>query len=85
MDRKKVGNSYEYLIKWKEFKDPSWEKRADLVGDIKRLVDNFDKKLDKKEKEKTFHEKFEIIPEEKYEVEKLIDKRKVGRSIEYNG
>lgn len=47
LDRKEENGITLYLIKWKKLpkKQASWEARENIYEDIKRMVDNFDKKL----------------------------------------
>jgi hypothetical protein len=47
LERKLVGKSFQYLIKWKGIRGPTWEKRNELIEDIPQLIQRFDKKMDK--------------------------------------
>jgi hypothetical protein len=49
IDRRKIGKSFEYLIKWRNYnaKYNTWEKKAELVKEIPQLIQRFDKKLEK--------------------------------------
>jgi predicted RNA-binding protein with TRAM domain len=47
LERKKIGKSFQYLIKWKGIRGPTWEKRKELIEDIPQLIERFDKKMDK--------------------------------------
>jgi hypothetical protein len=46
LDRKKTGNTVYYLIKWKGYhkKHATWEKRSELIKDIRQAVLNYEKK-----------------------------------------
>lgn len=46
LERKKVGKTYKYLIKWKHYpkKDATWETRAELLKDVPQAIKNYDKK-----------------------------------------
>jgi len=47
VDRRKQGKTFEYLIKWKGIRSPTWEQKSQLIDDIPQLIDRFDKKFDK--------------------------------------
>jgi hypothetical protein len=47
LERKTVGKSFQYLIKWKGIRGPTWEKRSLIYADIPQLIQRFDKKMDK--------------------------------------
>lgn len=46
-ERRGTAGNYEYLIKWKDIRQPTWEKRVNLEEDIGHLLNNFDKTVDK--------------------------------------
>lgn len=44
LDRRKVGRSIEYKVKWRNYKETTWEKRTQLIQDIPQLIEKYDKK-----------------------------------------
>ena len=44
LDRRKVGRSIEYKVKWRNYKETTWEKRTQLIKDIPQLIEKYDKK-----------------------------------------
>lgn len=46
LDRRKVGRSFEYKIKWKGYRETTYEKRSELMKDIPQMVKKFDEKMD---------------------------------------
>ena len=43
LDRRKNGRSIEYKVKWKNYRETTWEKRTQLIKDIRQLIEKYDK------------------------------------------
>lgn len=43
LDKKKIKGAVHYLTKWKGFKTPTWEPRANLIKTVPKLVHDYDK------------------------------------------
>jgi len=42
LDRKKINGKIHFLVKWRGWKDPTWEKRKELIKTIPQLIEEFE-------------------------------------------